>query len=103
MSPWPRPPEWERAPRIRPESGIRARNQRGAFVSSWWAGRWIAALERLVDTGRLARGRTYARQGQVVSLDVRKGEIDALVQGSRRLPYQVTIQIPELFDDAWKR
>ena len=54
----------------RPANGIKAQTQTGKFGKTWWAGRWIAALEGLVDSGRLSRGRSYARNGQVVSLDV---------------------------------
>ena len=43
------------------KDGIKARSQRGSFAKSWWAEQWIAALERLVDSGRLLRGRRYAR------------------------------------------
>ena len=43
---------------------MRAKTQRGSFGKTWWAGRWIAALDRLVDPGRLAKGRSYARSGQ---------------------------------------
>jgi len=39
---------WERhGPRL-PSHGIKAHTRRGAFGKSWWASRWIAALERLV-------------------------------------------------------
>ncbi|MGH2368935.1 MAG: SWIM zinc finger family protein, partial [Chloroflexota bacterium] len=62
--------EWAYTGPRRPAHGIRAQTQRGAFGQTWWAGRWIAALERLVDPGRLSRGRSYARSGQVVQLDV---------------------------------
>ena len=49
---------WERhGPRL-PSHGIKAHTRRGAFGRTWWASRWIAALERLVNPGRLARGRT---------------------------------------------
>ena len=47
---------------IETKDGIKARSQRGAFTKNWWAQRWIAALERLVDSGRLSRGRSYARK-----------------------------------------
>jgi uncharacterized Zn finger protein len=94
---------WERhGPRL-PASGIRAQTQRGAFGKSWWASRWIAALERLVDPGRLARGRTYARAGQVVSLDVGAEGVSASVQGSRPTPYTVSIRFRPLSDEAWER
>src|SRR5712691_8147460 len=89
---------WERhGPRL-PSHGIKAQSRRGAFGKSWWASRWIAALERLVNPGRLARGRTYARTGQVVSLEADRDGVKAVVQGSRADPYQVTITFTRLSD-----
>jgi uncharacterized Zn finger protein len=85
------------------KDGIKARSQRGAFASSWWAQRWIAALERLVDSGRLSRGRSYARKGQVLSIEETKEGIAARVQGSRPSPYKIKIQITPLSDAQWER
>lgn len=94
---------WERhGPRL-PSHGIKAHTRRGAFGRTWWASRWIAALERLVNPGRLARGRSYARSGQVVSMDVGRDGVKALVQGSRPEPYQVTIKFRRLSDQEWER
>lgn len=83
--------------------GIKARSQRGAFARNWWAQRWIAALERLVDGGRLSRGRTYARKGQVLSIEETKEGIAARVQGSRSTPYKIKIQIAPLSDAQWDK
>jgi uncharacterized Zn finger protein len=83
------------------KDGIKARSKRGVFAQNWWAQRWIAALERLVDSGRLSRGRTYARKGQVISIDETKDGIKARVQGSRKTPYKVSIQISPLKDAEW--
>jgi uncharacterized Zn finger protein len=94
---------WERhGPRL-PTHGIRAHTRRGAFGKSWWASRWIAALEHLVNSGRLARGRSYARTGQVVSLDVTSEGVRAVVQGSRPQPYEVRIEFKKLSDAEWDR
>ena len=94
---------WERhGPRL-PSHGIKAHTRRGAFATSWWASRWIAALERLVNASRLARGRTYARAGQVVALDVGRDGVKAQVQGSRARPYRVRIEFKRLTDDEWDR
>lgn len=94
---------WERhGPRL-PSHGIKAHTRRGQFGKTWWAGRWIAALERLVNPGRLSRGRTYARVGQVVSLEVSRGRVDAVVQGSRPEPYRVTVEFKQLSDAEWDR
>lgn len=93
----------ERPKPRRPANGIKAQNQRGAFGKSWWATRWIAALERLLDNGRLQRGRTYARQGQVLNIDITPGHVAARVQGSSARPYKVSIDIKALDDAAWAR
>ncbi|HEY3058057.1 MAG TPA: SWIM zinc finger family protein [Chloroflexota bacterium] len=94
---------WERhGPRL-PSHGIKAHTRRGAFGKSWWASRWIAALERLVNLSRLARGRTYARTGQVVSMDVGRDGVEAVVQGSRPEPYKVSIRFRQLTEQEWQR
>ena len=86
---------------IKTDQGIKARSKRGKFAQSWWATQWIDALERLVDKGRLQRGRRYARAGQVIALQEKKGEIKAQVQGSSRTPYRVTITLDPLTDKQW--
>jgi uncharacterized Zn finger protein len=83
--------------------GIKARSKRGKFVQNWWANRWIKALTRLMDSGRLSRGRTYARKGQVLEIEITPGHISARVQGSRRTPYEVSIELSPLSDRQWQR
>ena len=78
------------------KGGIRAQSKRGDFGASWWAKRWVQALENFSLGSRLARGRSYARRGQVVSIDVRPGEVAASVQGSRKRPYRVSIAVATL-------
>jgi uncharacterized Zn finger protein len=85
------------------DQGIKARSQRGAFAQNWWAQRWIEALERLMDSGRLKRGRSYARRGQVLSVEEVKGGIEARVQGSLPRPYRIHIQIATLSDAQWEK
>ena len=85
------------------DQGVASRSQRGAFVESWWAERWVAALERLITSARLARGKSYARAGQVLSVQERDGTVHAEVQGSRRAPYRVTIGLAPLAGAAWER
>ena len=96
---------WSYEERTRPRKadGIRAQSQRGRFGQTWWAGRWIAALERLIDPGRLSRGRSYARNGQVLTLDVASGGVTSQVQGSRPRPYNVTISFRHLSEQEWER
>lgn len=86
---------------IKSKDGIKSQSKRGAFAKSWWAQRWIAALERFVDSGRLSRGRGYARQGQVLSIDETKDGIAARVQGSMRTPYKISIKMNHLTEAEW--
>ncbi len=85
------------------KGGIRARSKRGAFARSWWARRWLAVLEALQLGGRLARGRAYARAGQVMDLSIEEGLVTARVQGSRKEPYDVTIRVTPLSSGEWRR
>jgi uncharacterized Zn finger protein len=94
---------WERHGPSLPSHGIKARTRRGAFGKTWWASRWIEALESLVNPARLGRGRTYARAGRVVSLDVDRDGVQGVVKGSRAEPYKVTIQFKRLTDAEWDR
>ncbi len=84
------------------KDGIKAKNVRGAFGQSWWAKRWIAVLETFGWGTRLTRGRSYARSGQVLSIDLEVGRVRAKVQGSRPTPYKVKIEIPPLKDEQWE-
>lgn len=90
-------------PTIRTDKGIKAKSKRGDFVKNWWAGRWLKAMEKVMDSGRLQRGRRYARQGQVLSLEEGRGRITARVQGSRRTPYKITIELQPLLDTDWDK
>jgi uncharacterized Zn finger protein len=83
--------------------GIRARSQRGAIGEQWWSRRFIDVLESFGMTGRLQRGRRYARAGQVLELDISSGYVTARVQGSRAAPYKVRIQVLPLTTSQWQR
>jgi uncharacterized Zn finger protein len=88
---------------IEVSDGIKARSKRGDFAKNWWARLWIQSLERLMDSGRLTRGRSYARKGQVLSIEEKSSGIVARVQGSQRKPYSVTIQMAALSDAQWAK
>ena len=51
----------------------------------------------------MQRGRSSARGGQVLSIDIDKGEVKAKVQGSMPKPYAITIQLKVLSDKDWAR
>jgi len=91
------------APPIPVEDGLKARSRRGAIGATWWSKRFIAVLERFHEGPRLARGRAYARKGQVISLDLEPGSVTALVQGSRPRPYHVEVRAGQFDDDEWAR
>jgi uncharacterized Zn finger protein len=86
---------------IEVKDGLKAKSKRGKFVENWWADRWIKALKSLMDSGRLSRGRSYARRGQVIEIKVKAGHVSARVQGSRRTPYKVSIELQPLSDRRW--
>jgi uncharacterized Zn finger protein len=88
---------------IETDEGIKARSKRGKFVENWWATRWIQALERLIDVGRLRRGQSYARKGQVLSIEETKNGIKAKVQGSRAKPYKISITMAPLDETQWTK
>jgi uncharacterized Zn finger protein len=84
------------------EGGIKARSKRGAIGEKWWSQRFIAVLESYGMSGRLQRGRSYARRGQVLEFSLGIGKVTARVQGSRPQPYKVTITVLPLTTAQWK-
>lgn len=86
---------------IRVEGGLRVRTRRGAIGSTWWSKRFLAAIESVMVGGRLGRGRTYARRGQVLDLVIAPGMIEAGVQGSRSTPYRVRLAMPVIPEADW--
>jgi uncharacterized Zn finger protein len=94
--------DWYFEPKPRkPANGIKAQSKK--FGQTWWSGKWLAALERLVDPARLSRGRSYARSGQVLNLNIQPGRIESRVQGSAPRPYKVKIEITPLSEKEWNR
>jgi len=95
--------DWPPARPIRVDGGIRARSKRGAIGEQWWSRRFIGVLESYGMSGRLARGRSYARAGQVLDFALSQGKVTARVQGSRVRPYQVRIGVLPLTSAQWRR
>ena len=85
------------------EGGLRAKSRRGAIGESWWSHRFLELLDSFGIGGRLDRGKTYARKGQVISLEVAPGKVTAQVQGSRARPYRVGIGVGRLSEADWRR
>jgi len=95
--------DWPPARPIRVDGGINARSKRGAIGEQWWSRRFISVLESYGMSGRLARGRSYARAGQVLDFELAQGKVTARVQGSRVRPYQVRIGVLPLTTAQWRR
>ncbi|WP_433126191.1 SWIM zinc finger family protein [Micromonospora sp. CA-240977] len=85
------------------DGGLRARSARGAIGRSWWSRRFLEVLESFALGTRLTRGRSYARAGQVLTLDIAPGRVSAVVQGSRPQPYQVSIALKPFPAALWSR
>jgi uncharacterized Zn finger protein len=96
--------DWYPPSRPRPvEGGIRARSRRGQIGQHWWSARFIDGLESVGVGGRLARGKHYARAGQIIDLRIQAGSAVALVQGSRPRPYRVRIGLATFGKADWAR
>lgn len=52
------------------------------FSRTWWGQKFIAALEQFTNSGRLSRGRSYARNDKVRSFEIQDGKVIAQVRGS---------------------
>jgi len=83
--------------------GLAVRNRRGRIGGTWWSQRWLRALESFETESRLARGRNYARRGQVLRVEIEPGRVTALVQGSRPTPYKIEISLHAFSDQEWTR
>jgi uncharacterized Zn finger protein len=72
------------------------------IATTFWGKAWCDNLEAYSDfSNRLPRGRTYARNGSVIDLQIKKGKIEAIVSGSRI--YTISISIGTLAKASWTR
>lgn len=75
-----------------------------AIANKWWGKAWNKNLENYADfRNRISRGKSYVKNGAVLDLQIAEGKIEALVQGSRSNPYNVTISIDKLDKKKWQR
>ncbi|MFD0518851.1 SWIM zinc finger family protein [Paractinoplanes durhamensis] len=92
---------YEAGKTIEVDGGLAVRAKRGKIGERWWSRRFVDVLERVCDGGRLARGRAYARKGQVMDFQLAAGKVTARVQGSRPQPYAVEIAIAAFDETQW--
>ena len=72
------------------------------LVRTWWGKAWNGNLGKYADyANRVGRGRSYLRHGAVLDLQIKPGQVSALVQGSQGSPYTVTIKIKPIGATVW--
>ncbi|HEY5314408.1 MAG TPA: SWIM zinc finger family protein, partial [Pirellulales bacterium] len=72
------------------------------IAATYWGRAWCDHLESYSDySNRLPRGRSYVRNGSVVDLQIKPGQVTALVSGSDI--YTIEIEITPLAAADWKR
>ncbi len=82
----------------KPRSPVRIEGRK--MATTFWGEAWCDNLENYSDySNRLPRGRTYARNGSILDLQIEQGNITALVSGSSL--YRIKIQIKTLAPKQW--
>lgn len=72
------------------------------ITKTFWGKAWCDNVESYQDyANRLPRGRSYVRCGAVVDLQITSGKISAIVAGSSRSPYEVSVEIAPLEPTRW--
>jgi uncharacterized Zn finger protein len=85
------------------KNGIRFRRKDGLERLSWPAAAWHARLDGRFDSGVRVEALDYARAGQVATLAITPGGIEAVVQGRAARPYRVQIDVSTLAAAQWDR
>jgi uncharacterized Zn finger protein len=81
------------------------------FSRTWWGKRFIEALEKFTDSGRLKRGSAYARNGKIKEHQIQDGNVSAKVRGSinayfgvtKEPTYTTTIEIQKISAADWSK
>lgn len=68
----------------------------------WWVQQWLDLLEKYRFKKRLERGRNYARQGNVLSIEFKNDKIVSRVQGTEAEPYQQSLWLDTFTDEDWE-
>ena len=67
----------------------------------WWSQRWLELLDSYRFKKRLERGRNYARQGNILSIEFANAKVSAKVQGSEPEPYSLSLSLDSFSDEEW--
>lgn len=68
---------------------------------AWWVQRWVDLLNSYRFKKRLERGRIYAREGKILSLEYKGSKVMSLVQGTADEPYRLSIWLDAFSDEDW--
>ena len=82
-----------------------------AITKSWWGGRLLDALEDFTDSGRLARGRSYASEHRVKQWIIKNGNVQAKIRGNKNPyfgvytepTYKTEVKMIHLSEAQWKK
>jgi uncharacterized Zn finger protein len=70
------------------------------MAQTFWGKRWCEHFDGMADfANRLPRGRTYARNGSIIHLDITPGKVFALVSGGSL--YEINITVAPLKKGVW--
>lgn len=73
------------------------------IAKTWWGEAWCTNLENYADyRNRIGRGKRHVRADTVIDMKMKGGTIKARVQGSRRTPYRVEIEIDPMPEARYK-
>jgi len=79
-------------------------------AKTWWGQRFIEALEDFTDSGRLARGRSYATDHRIKQWVIQNGKVEAKLRGNinpyygvyKEPTYNVSVQLTHLSASQWQ-
>ncbi|MEA2070831.1 MAG: hypothetical protein U9O98_06015, partial [Asgard group archaeon] len=84
------------------ENGIIPNHETIDFGSTWWSKDWIEVLEYLDVDNRVKKGKTLARNGNILSLSITNdGQITGIVRDGKVNSYKVTIEIEPITENQW--
>lgn len=80
------------------------------ITRTWWGERFLTALENSMDSGRLARGRSYSSPTRLLRFDIKGGIISSYLKGKKNpyfgvyeTPYyNATIKLKPITTAKWK-
>ena len=68
---------------------------------AWWVQQWNDLLNSYRFKKRLERGRKYAKEGHILSIEFQGFQVVAKVQGTAAEPYELSIWIDPFTDEDW--